>query len=59
MSVTVLGDNCLTAGAIATVACLTPENQVGLWLEESGLPWLTVSEAGALLGPLLDHATAR
>ncbi len=57
ISVTVLGDNCLTAGAIATVACLTPEDLVPAWLDDAGLPWLMVGRAGALFGPLCERAT--
>jgi len=51
-SVSVISDTCLTAGAVATVACLTPRAECPEWLERAGAPWLQVDFDGRLSGPL-------
>ena len=51
-SVTVIDMRCLTAGAMATVACLKPEVAATHWLEQSELPWLMVNAQGAVSGPI-------
>ena len=53
-SVSVISDTCITAGAVATVACLKPPADGESWLEASQLPWLSVSETGLLSGPIAD-----
>ena len=45
-SVSVLDSHCLTAGAVATVACLHSEEHAHAWLEHAALPWLMVSSTG-------------
>jgi thiamine biosynthesis lipoprotein len=54
-SVTVLSDSCLTAGAVATVACLKPQQEAIDWLERAGLPWLLIDRDAGPLGPLGTH----
>ena len=54
ISVSALDRQCLTAGAIATVACLKPDRRAERWLEEAGLPWLMMKSCGNLGGPLLE-----
>jgi len=52
-SVTVIDQHCLTAGAVATIACL----KAGLadhWLNASGLPWLMIDAQGKASGPILE-----
>jgi thiamine biosynthesis lipoprotein len=51
-SVSVISDSCLTAGAVATVACLNIANNATAWLNEAGLPWLSIDPLGKCLGPL-------
>ena len=53
-SVSVIANTCITAGAIATVACLKPLADLEPWLEASQLPWLSVSEEGLMSGPIAD-----
>jgi thiamine biosynthesis lipoprotein len=53
-SVSVISNTCITAGAIATVACLKPLADLEPWLEASQLPWLSVSEKGLMSGPIAD-----
>ena len=53
-SVSVISNTCITAGAIATVACLKPLVDLEPWLEASQLPWLSVSETGLMSGPIAD-----
>jgi len=57
ISVTTLDRQCLTAGAIATVACLKPDSKAQHWLEDAGLPWLMMKSCGNLSGPLLRAAS--
>ena len=51
-SVSVISDTCLTAGAVAMVACLMPPRECHAWLARAGLPWLRVDGDGQLSGPL-------
>ena len=53
-SVSVISNTCITAGAVATVACLKPPADVEPWLEASQLPWLSVSERCLMSGPIAD-----
>ncbi len=57
-SVSVLDSHCLTAGAVATVACLHSEEKAGTWLEHAALPWLMVSSTGIQSGPIADRMAA-
>jgi len=57
-SVSVLDGHCLTAGAVATVACLHSEKKARMWLEHAALPWLMVSSTGKRSGPIADRLTA-
>lgn len=52
VSVSVVADNALIAGAVATVACLHGAHGAEAWLTKSGLPWLLINESGRLQGPL-------
>ena len=54
-SVSVLDSHCLTAGAVATVACLHSEENARAWLEHAALPWLMVSSTGTQSGPIADQ----
>ena len=56
ISASVVAENTLIAGAIATVACLHGANNAEAWLERSALPWLLIDESGLLHGPLADSA---
>ena len=58
-SVSVLDSHCLTAGAVATVACLHPEEHAHAWLEHAALPWLMVSSTGIQSGPIADRMFAQ
>lgn len=58
-SVSVLDSHCLTAGAVATVACLHPEEHAHTWLEHAALPWLMVSSTGIQSGPIADRMFAQ
>lgn len=55
-SVSVIGADCLAAGAIATVACLKCPDDARSWLSDAGLPWLMVDDAGERDGPLAEIA---
>ena len=57
-SVSVLDSHCLTAGAVATVACLHSEKDARAWLEHAALPWLMVSSMGKRSGPIADRLPA-
>ena len=57
-SVSVLDNHCLTAGAVATVACLHSEKDARAWLEHAALPWLMVSSTGKRSGPIADRLAA-
>ena len=52
ISVSVVAQNTLIAGAVATVACLHGADGAKDWLTQSGLPWLLIDESGRLHGPL-------
>lgn len=54
-SVSVIDRHCLTAGAVATVACLNSTKEAKQWLEHAELPWLMTSGAGELAGPIADR----
>jgi thiamine biosynthesis lipoprotein len=54
-SVSVLDGHCLTAGAVATVACLHAEKDARVWLDHAALPWLMVSSTGKQSGPIADQ----
>jgi len=51
-SVTVIGENCLSAGAVSTIACLQSSEAAEAWLSEAGLPWLMISPDAGCSGPL-------
>lgn len=53
-SVSVIDSHCLTAGAVATVACLKAEAGAVEWLAHAGLPWLMADEDLALHGPIAE-----
>ena len=57
-SVSVLDSHCLTAGAVATVACLHAEKDASAWLEHAALPWLMVSSTGKRSGPIANRMAA-
>ncbi len=57
-SVSVVDSHCLTAGAVATVACLHAEKAARAWLEHAALPWLMVSTTGKRSGPIADRLAA-
>ena len=57
-SVSVVDSHCLTAGAVATVACLHAEKAARAWLEHAALPWLMVSTTGKRSGPIADRVAA-
>ena len=56
-SVSVIDSHCLTAGAVATVACLNRIKEAKNWLEHAALPWLMVSGSGELAGSIADRMT--
>ena len=51
-SVTVIGENCLSAGAVTTIACLQSPKAAMAWLSEAGLPWLMIGQDAGYSGPL-------
>ena len=51
-SVTVIGENCLSAGAVTTIACLHSPEAAMAWLFEAGLPWLMIDRDAKYTGPL-------
>ena len=51
-SVSAISSTCITAGAVATLACVQPPDAAEEWLRASGLPWLRVASDGTLSGPL-------
>ena len=54
-SVSVIDSHCLTAGAVATVACLHRTGEAKNWLAHAALPWLMVSATGEVSGPIADR----
>jgi thiamine biosynthesis lipoprotein len=59
ITVSVLDQRCLTAGAIATVACLKTDSHAQAWLEEAGLPWLMMKSCGTLIDTLTNPVSQR
>ena len=57
-SVTVIDRHCLTAGAIATVACLQDMSGATAWLQRSELPWLLIDPEHRMSGPIADTPRA-
>ena len=57
-SVSVIDSHCLTAGAVATVACLNPVMDARKWLEHAAVPWLMVSGSDNVDGPIADRMSA-
>ena len=51
-SVTVIGENCLSAGAVSTIACLQSPQAAMNWLSDAGLPWLMIDDEAVCSGPL-------
>jgi len=51
-SVTVIGENCLSAGAVSTIACLQSPQAAMTWLSDAGLPWLMIDREAVCSGPL-------
>ena len=58
-SVSVIDSHCLTAGAVATVACLNPVIDAKKWLEHAALPWLMVSGLDEVAGPIADRMAGK
>ena len=54
-SVTVVGENCLGAGAVSTIACLQSPEAAMAWLSEAGLPWLMIDSNAGCSGPLASE----
>ena len=57
-SVTVIDVHCLTAGAVATTACLLTEEKAANWLGSARLPWLMVDQKTVVSGPISSDSTA-
>ena len=57
-SVTVIDAHCLTAGAVATTACLLTEEKAANWLGSARLPWLMVDQKTVISGPISRDSTA-
>ncbi len=55
ISVSVVGENALMAGAVATIACLKGSESAKAWLLAADLPWLIINESGRLEGPLANR----
>ena len=51
-SVTVIDAHCLTAGAVATTACLQTEEEAASWLADAQLPWLMVDRKTEISGSI-------
>lgn len=47
-SISILGDHCLVAGSAATIASLKNKADALAWLDELGLPYICVDEAGKI-----------
>lgn len=54
-SVTVIDAHCLTAGAVATTACLLAEEKAARWLADAQLPWLMVDRKTEVSGPISSN----
>lgn len=57
-SVTVIDAHCLTAGAVATTACLLTEEKAANWLGSARLPWLMVDQKTVISGPISSDSKA-
>ena len=57
-SVSVIDAHCLTAGAVATVACLKHQDQAVDWLRDSQLPWLLCNAGMRPVGPIAGALSA-
>ena len=57
-SVTVIDAHCLTAGAVATTACLLTEEKAANWLGSARLPWLMVDQKTVISGPISSDSAA-
>ena len=55
-SVSVISEDCITAGAVATLACLRPAETADRWLASTDLPWLRVTSDGVRSGPLAESS---
>ena len=55
ISVSVVGENALMAGAVATIAGLKGSESAKAWLLAADLPWLIINESGQLEGPLANR----
>jgi len=55
--VSVLAEQCLVAGTATTIAMLKNENEAAVWLEELGLPYLTMDQNGNILGNAIIKLT--
>ncbi len=55
LAVSVVGEQCLVAGSVATVAMLQDSAAAGVdWLQHSGLPWFAVDADLTPMGPLVE-----
>ncbi|OUV66174.1 MAG: hypothetical protein CBC82_02285 [Cellvibrionales bacterium TMED122] len=57
-SVTVIDAHCLTAGAVATTACLQTEEKAASWLTDAQLPWLMVDRKTEISGPISSDSVS-
>ena len=57
-SVTVIDTHCLTAGAVATTACLQTEEKAASWLIDAQLPWLMVDRKTEISGPISSDSVS-
>lgn len=51
----VVSDQCLVAGSVATSALLKPPAEGLRWLDSFGLPWVAVDREMRVYGPLAGH----
>lgn len=51
----VVSDQCLVAGSVATTALLKPPAEGLRWLDSFGLPWVAVDREMRVYGPLAGH----
>ena len=58
-SVSVIDAHCLSAGAVASVACLKHQDEATDWLRASRLPWLLCNAGTPPVGPIADALSAR
>ncbi len=54
-SVSIVAEQCLVAGSLATVALLKPEQEAMDWLQSLGMPWLAVNQNLQVFGSLSDQ----